>query len=497
MQRFSREKCLRRLSAFTGLRRAFSLAELVVAIGVLALMLTLAGQVMSLTTQSTGQAKALTDINQQFRILEQTLREDLKYVQPGNSLILIQGNPVNAYWTQIGQEADGDGDPTNGYPHPRDLSREDLAGNMVQPRADILMIFSSRRGRSAVHPYPTSEVQQLVYGHAVLGEYVPATAGGGEPYEFEEGPVAFPGPANVVGPSVDPTVVSPVPAEQWHLARRSVLLMPGDSPPGVDPPWPPALDDPTILDGSTDVVANFVYADEILTPWDWVSQNLDWTTNPPRGFPWFWPAVFQDEFGRYAVPFERSLLDPTPPAPYAGRLGHHFMPNCASFKVEWALDSRGEFVGGRLDREKQVHWFDHGHLVDPSDPSKGSDPLRSLERAFDEADAANDDDRAQLLYDLLDDILAGRDETPPGGSHRDWRYRFSERFRDDPNYNGHDYTVGDRPNLAVFGVNRRTPSGVVPDEIFPGALRITVDLYDNAKRLERPARHVMVIPVGG
>ena len=35
-----------------------------------------------------------------------------------------------------------------------------------------------------------------------------------------------------------------------------------------------------------------------------------------------------------------------------------------------------------------------------------------------------------------------------------------------------------------------------PDPFFPKALRITVDLYDDAGRLDRPIRHTMVVPVG-
>jgi len=37
---------------------------------------------------------------------------------------------------------------------------------------------------------------------------------------------------------------------------------------------------------------------------------------------------------------------------------------------------------------------------------------------------------------------------------------------------------------------------MVPDPMFPAALRITIDLYDQDGRLERPVRHVMIIPVG-
>jgi len=62
---------------------------LVVSIGILVLMMSLAGQVFNITVQSTGQATALTEAMQQLRAFERTLRDDLRSVQPGNSLILI------------------------------------------------------------------------------------------------------------------------------------------------------------------------------------------------------------------------------------------------------------------------------------------------------------------------------------------------------------------------------------------------------------------------
>ena len=165
-------------------RRAFSLAELVVSIGILVLMMSLAGQVFNITVQSTGQATALTDIMQQLRAFERTLREDLRSVQPGNSLILIQGNPVNAYWTQNGKDADDDSTvlnagPSTGYPHLADPEREksDGSGNADQPRADILMFFAARLSGSFVDAGTSpvfSNLQQVVYGHAELGEYVPS-----------------------------------------------------------------------------------------------------------------------------------------------------------------------------------------------------------------------------------------------------------------------------------------------------------------------------------
>jgi hypothetical protein len=143
----------------------------VISIGILILMMALAGQVFSITIKSTGQATALTEVTQQLRVFEETLREDLRNVQPGQSVMLIQGNPVNAYWTQLGKEADDDGKPDTGYGHLRDLEREKLDslgtpvilnGNevLVEPRADILMFFTARKATSFVDPSVSARVHR-------------------------------------------------------------------------------------------------------------------------------------------------------------------------------------------------------------------------------------------------------------------------------------------------------------------------------------------------
>jgi hypothetical protein len=58
---------------------------------------------------------------------------------------------------------------------------------------------------------------------------------------------------------------------------------------------------------------------------------------------------------------------------------------------------------------------------------------------------------------------------------------------------------------VVFTATRPAPpppagtpaSEPVLDPMFPGALRITIDVFDKERRLDRPIRHVMVIPIGG
>ncbi len=252
-------------------RRAFSLAELIVSIGILVLMFSLAGQVFNVTVSSTGQARALTEVSQLLRAFERTLREDLRHVHPGRSLILIQGNPVNAYWTTEGQEAAGGANPAGGYPHVSDPTREseDGSGDLVSPRADMLMLFTARKATTFAHaqefPEIASNLQQVVYGHTELGEYVPAPPTGAVPYQFAAGPQAFPVDAATNYPA--PNDVSLVPAAQWHLGRRGLLLVPTQTPIPATADLPLSLAElANLLEGRTDVIGRFSYEALVLTP---------------------------------------------------------------------------------------------------------------------------------------------------------------------------------------------------------------------------------------
>lgn len=493
-------------------RRGFSLSELVVSVAVLSLMVLLTGQVLNLTVKSTGQATALTNTTQRIRLFEQVLREDLRYVQPGRSVMVIQGNPVNAYWKQSQQEAD-DGNPGNGYPHSGDPERLDPfnPNRLVKPRADILMYFTARPATSYIDPTVKSTVQQVVLGHARLGDYVseydaqgmPQDADqDGGPFRFVRGPEAFPLDGNNAPSS---TAVSPAPAEFWHLARRAVILL---APPEVDSTWPKTLraTNPNaagminqdrglqILRGQRDVVDNFNFTARVLEPHRPPSLSSD----PQTGvFPWYLPQVFdttgtQGNFGM--IPFQRTQLDPSPPALYASRLGAFLLPNCASFKVEWALDPRSPIVGGRLDGEDETYWIDQG---DEGNPAGGNamlpNPFRAIDDKIQQLRAMDPDHpRANRLEDLI--------YSPRGGAGN-LRYSLVERFRDDADWRLSPAPTN-RTNTAVFTASRLDEtnpmqSRIVAEDVFPRALRITIDVFDDERRLDRPIRHVMVIPVGG
>jgi hypothetical protein len=364
------------------------------------------------------------------------------------------------------------------------------------------MIFTARPGVSftveaGTSPL-TSNLQQVVYGHAELGDYVPSDVAGPH-YTFERATgdkPYFPEEQNY--PS--PTGVSPVPAAQWHLARRSVLLLPTDPPSGPSPTPVPLLDDIPLLQCQADVSYGFDYETQVVRP-----------PVTPVG-PWFLPAIFGNA-SLPRQPFARSKLDPAPPALYANRMGNYLLPNCASFKVEWTLNPRSEFVAGRLDGVNEVFWFDPGDNGDPAKTVRTPDPLRSLgarvaalKKGSSQCGAT---DTLCWNLDSLLDVRHALDASPP--------YSLSDRFR------GRNFAAGDpdaweqlapdknRPNLVVFTAMRPAPlpppppPGVPPpplsepvlDPMFPGALRITVDVFDKERRLDRPIRHVMVVPIGG
>lgn len=508
-------RCDRRFGAFT-------LSELIVAVGILALMIALAGQVFSITVRSTGQATALTEVNQRLRLMEQTLREDLAHVRSDTSLLVIQGNPIKAYWTAGGRDADDAAkDPTDGYPHVSDPEREvdDGNGNMIltPPRADVLMFVTQRTGaRSVVFPDVTANAQQVVYGHALLTEYLPDASAPLSGYKSELPQEVKLDPQNGEFISKATRIQFPVdrednndspavrPASQWHLARRAVLLTPEDVPPRTPDGkewWDSQLyDTPNddgdypLLAGLTDVVGYFKY--------DGKDGPLAPAPLPPATI--FDPGWIDDDrlvatdYNQRRRWLNRSILDATLPAPIADRIGHYMLPQCASFKVEWTIDPAyfdGPPSFGGSDR---VIWFDS----DDSQKQTGEkNVFKTLQRELDRLE-----------------ILKQQNDLEPGEERRYQRRADQLNFLinntnspvNDPRFPKGDngQTLEDVPGIFWFpkvvllnpqgqGPQRRDGALVTQrDRVFPFALRITVDVFDDNLRLDRPVRHVMVIPLG-
>ncbi len=434
-------------------RAGFTLIELVVSIGLLVLMMALAGQVFTLSIDSTGQATALIEVSQSLRMLENTLREDLAGINPYRSMLVIVANPIDAYWTAAQQEIDFDGNPANGYRHDLDPERDDLIGpdgiaingdeginnnppppyRLQNPRADILMFFTSRKVTSVIYPDISSNLAQVVYGHAELNEL---QSDGTWRDLWAPGRNQFPMPG-----AVPPNNVFDPPAETWHLARRSVVIVDAhedtftpvgdDIPPSPDE-GPPGGGAYPLSDGMIDIIA----------------QNE--TTNN-RLF--FEQAVINGPptFAILTQWAKRSRMDLTPPPSAADRLGHYFLPKCASFKVEWGLSHSG--VPGA------VVW------VDPSDIAG------SVVAQFIASEVAP--------TDLVHAEFLGGGRFDPADTNAEV---------------GTDWSVGTTHMFFARDFAGGNPD--MSDPFFPKALRITVDVFDRAGKFTRPMRHVMVIPIG-
>jgi len=291
----------------------------------------------------------------------------------------------------------------------------------------------------------------VVYGHARLGQLDGTGAwridpvafrddsGSGFNSYFEQGPAGL----------------FPTPASQWHLARRSVVVSNyrlDEFDASLTAYIARQPHDPGLISGTKDILAPGLNA------------SFDY-------------AAFVS--GQTAVDeslLQRSQLDPAPPANQAGRLGAYFLPNCASLKIEWAL--------------RVSHLPDpDGHLAGL--PTIWVDPYQN-------ADTTASDGGTPQWVALLDRYLAeALTYGINGGEYPAWR-TFVENVKR-PHPNGRFFGSLNPGRHEFFAADPRPTNGSLvddPDPHFPEALRVTVDVFDDVGRLERPIRHVMVIPIG-
>ena len=532
-------------------RAGFTLVELIVSVGVLALMMTMAGAVFHLTLKATGEAKAVTSVTHRLRAFEETLRADLRGVQPESSILVIVPAKMNAYWTADGRGGDDDGDPSNGYPHVEDPEHEThdhTTGEHVltQPRADRLMFVTARKGTSFVDPSISGGLQVVTHAHAIVGEWQDADADPvahdwqwrpqyGEDEARNERRARFDNAtllaANKWAPQTGFGHVFPTPAHEWHLARRSVLLIEynADDPPPQfdesDADYSPAVagtlddchrslgeSDPYDCDVSGDIPGTdgekFKLA-LIEGRQDVVAYPAD--PDDPGKFHYLNDMVLNlahdpgYDVGEFKVEdraqwYARSELDLTPPAPIAERLGACFLPHCASFKVEFALDLP------ELRGLGEVLWIDPADLVagvsgvpdwnDEDLEEEHWSPTRARIEGMLEAIRPGDDKPGVL--GKYDDDPEGADPNNPANR----AYEQLETLRDVTLYAGDPEKILQvAPNPATDDPMVRwytaAPDRTFPDPLFPTALRVTIDVYDDAQRFERPMRRVMVFRIGG
>ncbi|MCB1128317.1 MAG: hypothetical protein KDM81_17620, partial [Verrucomicrobiae bacterium] len=230
----------------------------------------------------------------------------------------------------------------------------------------------------------------------------------------------------------------------------------------------------------------------------------------------------------------RPQLATAPTYTQSNRMGAYFLPNCASFKVEWALDTSeidySFLKGTTLPGASETIWIDPEHLVEQ---------VAEMQPIFD--DYYNDyctsqpgwpvpkinecqDLVATIEQQVVGSIVPRNPDLAPSQFQINECYDFHSPGRFvDPGANGTDspklrrthifyptkpqplcerkYRYLDTVNPATGVKDGKAKGSFIlapetPDPLFPKALRITIDVNDAAGRLERPIRHVMVLPVG-
>lgn len=212
-----------------GMRRAFTLVELLVSLAVLTIAMTAVATVFAVTTRTASQAAAYSEVQNWTRQFLRQIQEDLRHVDPAAGPLILHGRKQAAYLTAADREAGryyrelvGNRSLAEGY---------DPAYNPVEnaqysdPRIDLLA-FVTQRPLASQAPALNADANDpylngvrfapnfVVYGHAARGQ----AQWNGSNYDWPDL-----GSLEHIA-SVPQNTPSPLPANQWHLARRSTIL---------------------------------------------------------------------------------------------------------------------------------------------------------------------------------------------------------------------------------------------------------------------------------
>lgn len=482
---------------FTG-RAGFTLTELLVAVAIMAGMMTMVAMIFTTATRSSGQAQAMASLHRQVRQVAEGIRRDLASIDPASGIMGIVRVDVPAYLTQQDRDTDRTlvTDPTQSK---NDVYRADVL-MVVTPRTFKPYVYTPPEDRSSEYDCAFADRRLVVYGHADLGTLqTDGTWVTGATRAIEGAPH------------------SPIPASQWHLARRIIGF-------AIDPAevrgsdnkagWPQfSLVDNRFTGriGNTDQFAD-VYlsqADLFPTPsghfrynasnqlmhyylvdssgtyryessppppaspgyyllakddtagylywWFYTGGTDPWTRSeggsailpsPPNAPPWDiaefqgtnrwdWTQWF------YTGANSRSLLDPEPPTGLGQRLAHYYLPGCSEFRVEFTYDDPRE-IDIALDADEGYY---RPRLIDWD--GGASEPYRVPAPA------------------------PVRWQSVPTGERWVW-----SNLSTDPN----PYAIGGSGDLRDLTQPYR----------WPRAIRITIRVHDPAGRLPEPITHTIV-----
>lgn len=476
---FHSDRSLPPVSTTHGAHRAFTLVEMLISLFVIAIAMTIVVTAFGVTTRTTRQAAAYAEVNNWVRQFTLQLEDDLKYVDPANSVLVIVGRTQKAAMNEDERQAGKAwrllvGDPRNmpaGFdPGFSEQSRPDVE-QYSDPRADLLMFFTSRPTQSqAPAPNPPTNPSnsqewaqlqfrngarsspiQVVYGHASFGGYTTQPQDGRAVWTNTLEHISY-------RDAVDrERRLSRFPLTQWHLSRR-VTLFDMQTPPtpaqsgayldffplGDTLSWD-ALVRCTPVDDrfAADVARSFSLA-AFLGP---VGMSA---TSAVQSRPYNVDATARQRVENILYhpngrnDFHVATILREPPVDLRTNLGLHLLPGCAWFQVEFLMP------------EDALNSADNPHSV-------GSASQRW-------AEARNGD-----LYIFVPDtdqnraLIAQQNPAVPGNRFND--FKLLDRFGPDG--------VPDNGDEDISVANRRI-------RMWPYAIRVTVRAVDPKGRLPEP-----------
>jgi len=338
-----------------------------VALAVTVVALAVVTVVFNVTTKTATQAAAVSEVESLIRNAMLQLEEDLKQCDPADSVLVLVGRTQAAARTQdeliagryyrvlTGNPGDLDATFRPEFdPIGNDGGGSDGIPDYSDPRADILMFFSSRPSASQAPPTgtPANFFQQalqdgakfspiqVVYGHAAFDDAI-LSGSPGSPYVFAGNPRHI---EQIVGGGNDPAVQSHIPANRWHLARRAAII--NVLPPGsmVPPAFRPQdwdcisrcySNDNQYAGDAADL--NYygmltVASSEALTPQSPYAFDVPgWSTGARSAV---LRVLYREGFT--ANHHVATVLE-TPPADLRSNLGLHALPGCVWFQVEFLM----------------------------------------------------------------------------------------------------------------------------------------------------------------
>ncbi|MBL8878450.1 MAG: prepilin-type N-terminal cleavage/methylation domain-containing protein [Phycisphaerales bacterium] len=455
---------------------AFTLVEMLISLFVIAIALTIVVTAFAVTTRTTRQAAAYAEVNNWVRQFTLQLEDDLRYIDPANSALVVVGRTQKAALNEDERQAGkvwrvlvGDPDSVQAGFDPSFAQQSDpTVTQYSDPRADILMFFTNRPSQSQAPafrpenaPPNDQSVQeqfrngartapiQVVYGHASYGDY--AT-------QQPSGQAQWTNALRHINSNDRRQTASQIPLSQWHLARR-VTLFDMQSPPspaqasnffdffsvGDTVSWDALTRCYPSDDRYAADVARFFSLDAFLGPaglstYAAVNSRPYLFDSAPRQLV---ENILYHPNGRND--FHVATILREPPVDLRSNLGLHLLPGCAWFQVEFLM---------------------------PEDALNSPDNPNSIGSASQRWAEAKDGDFCVFVPDTDANRAVIAQQTPSGTFSNNRIDTFSLVDPDGPD---NVPNTGDEDTVA----NRRI-------RMWPYAIRITVRAFDPKGRLPEP-----------